>query len=91
MVAVEICHRCKRARLVVGSRIDVAISLCLVHNAIQNDHLAIKGIEGTYPKITVLTDIPDRLDAVKNTLHQGIDGRDLVQYFMISGHPASVL
>ena len=89
MVAVEIRHCCKRRRLAVGNRIDMAISLCLVNNAVQHDHLAIEGIEGADPEITVLPDLPDRLDTVKDTLHQGIDGRDLVQYLTITRCPGS--
>ena len=42
--------------------------------AIQHDHLAVKSIEGADPEVPVLPDLPDRLDTVKDALHQGIYG-----------------
>ena len=51
----------------------------MIHDAVENDHLAINAMERPDPKVAMVFHIANGLDTIEDTEHQGIDRGDLVQ------------
>ena len=66
-------------------RIGHSVRLDLVVVPIQGDHLSIQGIECAYAEVALGHEVIEAVKAVKDPLHQGIDGRDLEEDVIILG------
>jgi len=83
LIRLKAGHSSKGGSHISLHRISHAVRPDLVVFSVQGDHLSIESIECPYAKVAPGHEVIEAVKAVKDPLHQGIDGRDLEEDIIV--------